>query len=108
MEKRERIQEIEYQLDDLLELHSRSHILNELFEFSSGRLEYYRDKLQDKAAPSLYEGIRDNGEISDELFSIYMKRQYVEFCKYLDKCLSDVDKEFEKLTQKNNERLGKK
>ena len=72
MENRARIQEIEYQLDDLLELHSRSHILNELFEFSSGRLEYYRAKLQDKAESSLYEGIRDNGEISDELFSIYM------------------------------------
>ena len=92
----------------MLELHSCSHILNELFEFASGRLEYYRDKFQGKTEPSFYEGIRDNGEMSDELFSIYKKCQYVEFCQYLDKCLSDVDKEFEKLTQKNNDRLGNK
>ena len=108
MEHRERIQEIEYKLDDLLELHSRSHILNELFEYSSGRVEYYRSKLQGKPVPSLYDGIKDNGEISDELFSIYMKRQYVSFCQYLEQCLSDVDKEFENLTQKNNEYFGKK
>ena len=59
-------------------------------------MEYYRSKLQGKPVPSLYDGIKDNGEISDELFSIYMKRQYVSFCQYLEQCLSDVDKEFER------------
>ena len=73
MENRERIQEIEYKLDDLLELHSRSHILNELFEYSSDCVEYYRSKLPGKPVSSLYEGIKDNGEISDELFSIELE-----------------------------------
>lgn len=103
MTPEEQLRNTATRLDELLELKSRTHCLDELYSFAIGRLHYYRGKNAGKTIPSLLDGFDEDGQFREELFHYSMERQYLLFSDYILSCMKDMGKDFENLNRQMRE-----
>ena len=103
MTPEEELRNMATRLDELLELKSRTHYLDELYTFAIERLHYYREKNVGKTIPSLLDGFGDDGKFREELFHYSMERQYLIFSDYIYSCMKDMGNEFKNLDRKIKE-----